>query len=61
MKSDPVITVSCDAEGCSDSIQCGLTVTSHGYDERYLDNEIENQGWTIKDDKQFCPEHSEEE
>jgi hypothetical protein len=57
MKSDPVVTVSCDNPKCTSTIECGLTpIACNGYDERYLESEIESSGWIVDGEKQYCSE-----
>lgn len=56
MRSDAVITVTCDR--CKDwkgGEEIQLTATAHGWDERYVDDELERRGWKIVDGDDICP------
>ncbi len=53
-RSDAYITVECDK--CSDCIEINLTSTAHGWDERDIDGELEDLGWTYYDGVgDICP------
>jgi len=54
MKTDAFLTVTCDRCGDSEDIQ--LTATAHGWDDRYVNDELEKMGWITVDDQDFCPE-----
>lgn len=47
-RSDAFITVTCDCCHCAEEFE--LSATAHGWDERYIDNELERIGWHKNDD-----------
>ena len=51
MRSDAYITVTCD--GCGEETEIQLTKTARGYDERGVNSELENDGWTTVDGKDY--------
>ena len=59
-RSDAYITVSCDGDSCRESVEIPLTATGRGYDERSVDSDLENLGWTDQDGD-LCPWCSREE
>ena len=46
-RSDAFIIVTCDSCNCAEEVQ--ITATAHGWDERYVDNELESMGWHKND------------
>lgn len=58
MRSDPIITVTC--ENCNSSEEVGLTpLVMGGYDERNINNILRRMGWVIDNGKDICPDCSE--
>lgn len=61
-RSDAYITVSCDRDGCRESVEVQLTATAgRGYDERDVDAALRHEGWTQRDGDDLCAACSEEE
>lgn len=58
MRGETVITVTCDKCKCEDYVS--LTTTARGYDERNVDEELEQMGWKIEGGQDICPECAEE-
>jgi hypothetical protein len=57
MRSDAYIRVTCDAEGCGCSEEITLCPTArHGWDERYIDGELEHMGWLVVGNSEYCKE-----
>lgn len=54
MKTDATIEVYCDSPDCKESTTVSLTVTAGGYDERNVDDELEQLGWLVTEDGEFC-------
>lgn len=52
MISDAYVNVSCD--DCGFEIKVELTATARGYDERNVDQEIRDKGWTIERGYHYC-------
>jgi len=53
MRTDAYIEVTCD--NCGECIQVPLTAIARGgYDERYVDAELESMGWNVDND--LCPD-----
>jgi len=52
MRTDAYIEVTCDC--CGETIHVQLTAIARGgYDERYVDAELEGMGWNVDND--LCP------
>jgi len=47
MRSEAIIRITCDI--CQTTIELVLPVTSKGYDERNLNDDLINEGWAIID------------
>lgn len=58
-KGNPYLPVECDQ--CSCVIEISLTATAHGYDERYVDDELEDEGWIVDDGLIFCSDDCRED
>ena len=53
MKGHPIILVTCDE--CGEEIEIELTaIARKGYDERYVDHDLEHQGWICDGFHDFC-------
>lgn len=60
MLHDPQVEVTCDGENCSVNDFVGLTATARGYDERDIDDDLEDKGWvTIGDNRHLCEDCAE--
>lgn len=60
-RGDAFVTVTCDREGCSESIEIRLTaLAGGGWDERYVAQELRSQDWTKRDGDDWCAACSEE-
>ena len=51
--SQPTITACCDR--CRRSCEeIELTETAHGWDARYVDDELRDRGWIVNDNELIC-------
>jgi len=58
-RSDACIHVSCDECGVDEEMSlCALA--GGGWDERYIDDELERNGWTCADGRDLCESCSQE-
>jgi hypothetical protein len=57
--------VSCDEDGCKESIEATLTETVTGagnsWDDRNISKELADEGWSVQGGEYFCPTHTEKE
>lgn len=55
-RSDAYILVTCDREGCNESVEINLTfLAGGGWDERYVEQELRSRDWTKRDGGDRCP------
>ena len=60
MRSDAYITVTCD-KCLKETIEIRLTaIACGGYDERYVDDELDSVDWNIANGIDICPGCSED-
>lgn len=60
MRSDAFILVTCD--GCGGEIEIQLVATARGgYDDRNVDGELADQGWSTSGNMDFCDECTNEQ
>lgn len=53
MRSDAYINVTCDH--CGDAEEVMLTaLAGGGYDDRYVDSQLEEWGWVISEEGDYC-------
>jgi len=61
MINEPLITVSCDSDGCRNKSEYELTaLAGGGWDDRYLEKYMEKDGWTFDGDLTYCDNCSED-
>jgi hypothetical protein len=54
---DPRIEVVCDGAGCMASDEFGLCpLAGGGWDDRYLEGELESNGWKLEGGRWLCPD-----
>lgn len=58
MLHDPIAEITCDGEGCIESIFIETTWSTGGYDisDRSEKNQVEDNFWTKDGDKHYCEE-----
>jgi hypothetical protein len=52
--SGAYITAGCDNPDCRTTYEFELTETAHGWDDRYLDDELEGHEWVKTDSGIYC-------
>lgn len=61
MLGNPTVPVMCDTEGCDLEDAVGLTALARGaYDERDIESDLEDIGWSLVDGKHLCCNCTEE-
>jgi len=59
MRSDAYIRVECSGDGCDLVEEIELTALARSsWDERNVTKALERQGWTAKEDEDYCEECS---
>lgn len=70
MIHDAKVEATCDEDGCHESVQlepkyvyASMSGAGGHYDtsERALNSLLENEGWTVVDDKTYCESHAPED
>jgi hypothetical protein len=61
-RTDAYIRISCDVNGCDvvDEYELCALASRGGWDERYIANRLERDGWMHKDGKDICPSCADE-
>ncbi len=61
-RSDAYISVSCDHEGCHESVELHITALAGGsWDERSVESQLAHEGWSKRDNgDDWCRSCSEE-
>ena len=60
MRSQPYVTITCNR--CKrEHTKLPLTEVALGWDNRFMDEELKERGWTITEDEDICPACAEDE
>lgn len=54
MRSDAYVEVLCDNPKCDYFDSYEITAIAHGWDERNLSKELEDNGWILIGDREYC-------
>jgi hypothetical protein len=59
---DPTLAVTCDFPDCREEEIISLTACARGtYDERNVEGDLREMGWTIVGESCFCSNHTQSE